>query len=93
MRKVFTKHFIVTLRREVVTSPALLVRVNREIKQAVQRNRVKRVLREFFQRHRLQLPPFIFVFRAVPETGRHPNRDLFTDLEHYVDKISKMGNS
>ena len=50
--------------RPVTTGPRLGLVVTKRLGKAVQRNRVKRLLREFFRRHRKHLPPIDLVVMA-----------------------------
>jgi ribonuclease P protein component len=46
--------------------PRLGLAVTRRLGKAVKRNRVKRLLREFFRRHKSKLPPRDLVIMAKP---------------------------
>jgi len=61
--RLHTRHFGVTL-GPVGASPRLGLVVTRRLGRAAKRNRVKRVLREFFRRHRALLPPRDLVILA-----------------------------
>lgn len=69
-------------------SAALLApRVNRQLSRATERNRIKRVLREFFRGH-----PDIFnrgrwVFIAKRGVEGVPNREIFKDLGGLLAKV------
>jgi ribonuclease P protein component len=64
----------------------LAPRVNRQISKATERNRIKRVLREFFRGH----PEFFkrgrWAFIAKPSVEKVPNREVFKDLERLLAK-------
>lgn len=45
-------------------APRLGLAVTRRLGKAVRRNRVKRLLREFFRRHKMELPPQDIVIMA-----------------------------
>ena len=63
-KRFYTRHFGVTLAPPVTAGPRLGLVVTKRLGKAVQRNRVKRLLREFFRRHRTQLPPMDLVIMA-----------------------------
>jgi len=61
--RLHTRHFGVTL-GPGGAAPRLGLVVTRRLGRAVQRSRVKRLLREFFRRHRASLPPRDLVILA-----------------------------
>lgn len=63
-RRLHTRHFGVLLGPETTGHPRLGLAVTRRLGKAVKRNRVKRLLREFFRRHKFQLPPRDLVIMA-----------------------------
>jgi ribonuclease P protein component len=63
-KRLHTRHFGVTLAPMAAGRPRLGLVVTRRLGKAVQRNRVKRVLREFFRRHQTGLPAFDLVIMA-----------------------------
>jgi len=63
-KRLHTRHFGVTLAPGAALSPRLGLVVARRLGKAVRRNRVKRLLREFFRRHRNQLPPKDLIIMA-----------------------------
>lgn len=63
-KRLYTRHFGVTLAPPAATSPRLGLVVTKRLGKAAQRNRVKRLLREFFRRHRTQLPAVDLVIMA-----------------------------
>lgn len=56
-RRLHTCHFGVILAPKTGGSPRLGLVVTRRLGKAVMRNRVKRLLREFFRRHKMEMPP------------------------------------
>lgn len=56
-RRLHTRHFGVILAPGTGGPPRLGLVVTRRLGKAVRRNRVKRLLREFFRRHKLEMPP------------------------------------
>ena len=60
-KRLHTRHFGVTLAPMAEGHPRLGLVVTRRLGKAVQRNRVKRLLREFFRRHQTGLPAFDLV--------------------------------
>ncbi len=63
-KRLYTRHFGVTLAPPATEGPRLGLVVTKRLGKAVQRNRVKRLLREFFRRHRTQLPAVDLVIMA-----------------------------
>jgi ribonuclease P protein component len=63
-KRLHTRHFGVTLAPMAQGHPRLGLVVTRRLGKAVQRNRIKRVLREFFRRHQTGLPAFDLVIMA-----------------------------
>ena len=51
---------------------------------AVQRNRIKRVCREWFRLHRASLPPADYIITARHEAARQPNPALREDLDRLL---------
>ena len=63
-KRFHTRHFGVTLAPMAEDHPRLGLVATRRLGKAVQRNRVKRLLREFFRRHQTGLPAFDLVIMA-----------------------------
>jgi ribonuclease P protein component len=59
-----TAHFIVSLAENDLQQPRLGVVTTKRLGKAVRRNRVKRLLREFFRHHKGVLPPLDIVIIA-----------------------------
>jgi ribonuclease P protein component len=65
----------------------LVPRVNRQLSKATQRNRIKRILREFFRHHRGKFVHGRWVFIAKSRVERVPNNEIFADLETLFSKV------
>ena len=63
-KRFHTRHFGVTLAPMAEGHPRLGLVATRRLGKAVQRNRAKRLLREFFRRHQTGLPAFDLVIMA-----------------------------
>jgi len=63
-KRFHTRHFGVTLAPMAEGHPRLGLVATRRLGKAVRRNRVKRLLREFFRRHQTGLPAFDLVIMA-----------------------------
>ena len=59
-------------------------------KRAVDRNRIKRVIRESFRLRQLELPAADFVIMAKPVTKLADNQELFKSLEHHWNRLIKQ---
>ena len=71
------------------TKPELAPKVNRQVSPAVERNRVKRIIREFFRKHVEFFQPGRWVFIAKSAVTRASNREVFADLERILASIQK----
>ncbi|MGA7578636.1 MAG: ribonuclease P protein component [Desulfobaccales bacterium] len=65
-RRLYSRHFGVTLAPPETPVPRLGLVVTRRFGKAARRNRMKRLLREFFRRHKALLPPQDLVIMAKP---------------------------
>ena len=63
-KRLYTRHFGLVLAPMETGSPRLGLVVTKRLGKAVQRNRVKRLLREFFRRHKTGLPAVDLVIMA-----------------------------
>jgi ribonuclease P protein component len=63
-KRLHTRHFGLTLAPMAADRPRLGLVVTKRLGKAVQRNRVKRLLREFFRRHQAGLPKVDLVIMA-----------------------------
>lgn len=64
-----TRHFILSLADNDYGRPRLGIIVTKRLGKAVKRNRVKRLVREFFRRHKDFLPAQDIVIIAKPEAA------------------------
>ncbi len=58
-------------------------------KKAVCRNRIKRIIKEFYRCNKYLLPQNIhFIVRAMPPAGRLSNREIFNDIKLFFETLS-----
>jgi ribonuclease P protein component len=61
---------------------------------AVQRNRLKRIIRESFRAHRVDLPPVDLVVMSRPEAAMAENSQLWQSLDKHWRRVkAKCGES
>jgi len=58
-------------------------------KRAVDRNRIKRLIRESFRQNRCKLPAIDLVIMAKPVTKNADNRQIFQSLEQHWHKLAQ----
>jgi ribonuclease P protein component len=76
-RRHHTRHFILIFKKNGLSFARLGITVSKKTGNAVQRNRVKRLLREFFRLHRDQFPKGIDIVIAAK---RHAISVNYSDL-------------
>jgi len=88
-----------TLRAEVApahgeTAARLGLAVSRRVsKSAVRRNRIKRIARDSFRRHRASLPPCDILLIARPEADARSNADLHRELERLWRRVAALNHA
>ncbi len=86
-QKIHTTHFIVFLTESPEGKTRLGVTVSRRVGKAVKRNRVKRLLREFFRLHKHLLPQgYDVVIIAKPQAGNLDYHQVKKELSQVLCK-------
>ena len=88
-RRLFSRHFILVYDRSLFPNSRLGITVTKKIGPAVTRNRLKRICREFFRRHREQLGAAYdihLIARSVSASAAHDEltgslETLFTQIK------------
>jgi len=88
LKKIFLPHFTVTLREKSEPKFEIRVLVTKKIRRAVDRNRVKRVVREFFRQKRGLLPGNLVICRVDPKAPKLKNAELFQELNQVLSDFS-----
>jgi ribonuclease P protein component len=81
-------HFHVLIKKQpspdLTKDFVLRIIITRKMRRAVDRNRVKRVLREFFRSKRALLPGRLVICKADPSAAKIKNVQLFQELSQII---------
>ena len=84
--KLHTPHFILLTSKSLTSHPRLGMTVSRKVGNAVVRNRVKRILREFFRLNYQRFPePVDFSVIAKKGAANLSLRQMFAELDRALD--------
>lgn len=84
------QHFMLLARRNGTDHPRLgLVIAKKNLKLAVQRNRIKRLVREYLRLHKAELPALDYVFLARRGLDQLDNEAFSRQLHQQFLRISK----
>ncbi len=87
-RKSTDENFTVLAIDNRLTHPRLgLAIAKKEVKSAVVRNRIKRVVRESFRRHRAVMPALDLVVLARRGTAEKDNSELYRSLQRHWSRL------
>lgn len=84
--RIHAQHFTLILRVHADRPRLGLALARRQIASAVQRNRLKRLVREFFRHHRDALPAADWVVMARASAAAASNAELRTDLAELLQR-------
>ena len=80
---------VIGIKSERPDSRLVIIVAKKNVKLAAQRNRVKRIVRDYFRRHPLAEPMDI-VFLARKGVAERTNQDLFSDLSKIWRKLDQQ---
>jgi ribonuclease P protein component len=88
--RVSSKHFLILAHGKSLPKARLgIIVAKKHVKLAVQRNRVKRLLRESFRLRQASLPHLDLVVLAKKGIDRLDNPDCASELQHLWNKLSR----
>ena len=88
--RVSSKHFLILARGKSLPTARLgIIVAKKNVKLAVQRNRVKRLLRESFRLRKSSLPNLDLVVLAKKGIDRLDNPDCASELQYLWNKLSR----
>ena len=91
-RRIHTPHFLIVVQPNSHENTRLGITVTKKVGNAVQRNRIKRVVREVFRRNRSLFPPgHDVVFIAKREANTLGYEALLDEVRRAAPKIRRRG--
>lgn len=91
--RVSSKHFLILARgKNLPTARLGIIVAKKNVKLAVQRNRIKRLLRESFRLKQNTLPNLDLVVLAKKGVDRLDNPDCATELQYLWNKLSRKAD-
>ncbi len=85
------RFFIVLARDNANAAPRLGLAISKKhARRAVSRNRIKRIIRESFRRHRVNLANADYVVMATAQADKASNRQLFSSLQRHWHNIRQQ---
>lgn len=92
-KRVHTRNFRADVAtRDEEDAARLGLTVSRRVsKSAVRRNRIKRICRDSFRRHRALLPALDIVLSAGPQADARDNAELRADLTQLWQRLARPG--
>lgn len=93
--RVSSKHFLILARGKSLPAARLgIIVAKKHVKRAVQRNRIKRILRESFRLKHQSLPHVDIIVLAKKGIDKLDNAECASELEYLWQKLSrKIGSS
>ncbi len=93
-RRIHTPHFLIVVKPNTSDSTRLGITVTTKVGNAVQRNRIKRVVREVFRRNRHLFPPsHDVVFIAKRGIGELSYASTLAEIERSATRLQKAQGS
>lgn len=87
-QRLFSRFFVLFYRKNQSGHPRMgMVVRKRNIRHAVVRNRIKRVIREVFRNQQRDLPPMDMVFLIKPEAGKASKQELQKCLKKLMAQL------
>ncbi len=91
-RRIHTPHFLIVVQPNSLENTRLGITVTKKVGNAVQRNRIKRVVREVFRRNRHLFPPsHDVVFIAKRQAASLDYDSLLDELRGAASKLEERG--
>lgn len=89
--RIGNKAFTVLCRRNALKHPRLGMAIaKKQVKLAVDRNKIKRLIRESFRTQQSTIPSYDFIFMVRREINQMDNEKISSSLQHIWSKTRKL---